>query len=55
MCYDSGASDELVEINLLLNLILNYMKFPLKMQNSLKVDENVLFVHVCSGMGQIKI
>lgn len=55
MCYDSDGSDELVEINLLLSLILNYTKFPLKMQNSLKVDSNVLFVHICSGMGQIKI
>lgn len=44
MCFDSGASDELVEVNSLLNLILNYAKFPLKMQNSPQMDANVLFV-----------
>lgn len=55
MCFDSGASDELVEVNSLLSLILNYAKFPLKMQNSPQMDANVLFVHVCPGMEQIKI
>lgn len=55
MCFDSGASDELVEVNSLLSLILNYAQFPLKMQNSPQMDANVLFVHVCPGMEQIKI
>lgn len=54
-CHVLCASDTFLETNSLLSLILNHAKFPLMMQRSLKEDANVGFLHVCSGMEQIKI